>query len=132
MVIMWLLGDLFKTTYNIIYKSPMQMIIGGIIQNCEDLVLSSQVIMYSGNSSLGTILRKKYNYLNLDDNEKDDDNTINRKIDFDLENNSKDHMGILKINKNENNKKISLSNKKDDFEIDEEDDLNIETDIGKK
>ena len=38
MVFMWFIGDLFKTTYNILYKSPMQMIIGGIIMNCEDII----------------------------------------------------------------------------------------------
>ena len=39
MVLMWFVGDLFKTTYNLMYKSPMQMIIGGIIMNCEDIIL---------------------------------------------------------------------------------------------
>ena len=39
MVLMWFVGDLFKTTYNPMYKSPMQMIIGGIIMNCEDIIL---------------------------------------------------------------------------------------------
>lgn len=132
MVISWLLGDLFKTTYNIIYRSPMQMILGGILQNCEDLVLSSQVIMYSRDNPLSIYFKKRYNYLNLDSNDKDDRAIYDGKIDFDLESNSKDHMGILKVSKNDNNKKIFMTNKKDDLDMDEEDELNIETDIGKK
>ena len=129
MVIMWLLGDLFKTTYNIIYKSPFQMVFGGLIQNCEDLILSSQVIMYGDVGPLSKLLRKQYKYLSTDDNEKigEDKSLMNDKIDFDTENNSKDHMGELKIKKNSNHNKLSLSNKKDEFE--DEDDINIDTNI---
>lgn len=129
MVIMWLLGDLFKTTYNIIYKSPFQMVFGGLIQNCEDLVLSSQVIMYGDVGPLSKLLRKQYKYLSTDDNERmgEDKSLMNDKIDFDTENNSKDHMGELKIKKNVNKNKLSLSNKNDEFE--DEDDINIDTNI---
>ena len=132
MVIMWLLGDLFKTSYNIVYRSPMQMILGGILQNCEDLVLSSQVIIYSKDNPLSNYFRKRYSYLNLESNDKEDNAIIDRKIDFDLENNTRDHMGVLKVNKNDNHKKLFISNKKDNVEMDDDDDLNIETDIGKK
>ena len=129
MVIMWLLGDLFKSTYNIIYKSPFQMILGGLIQNCEDLILSSQVIIYGDMGSLSKMFKKQYKYLSVDDNEKktEDNSFVNDKIDFDIEHNSRDHMGELKINKNENNSKLSLSNIKDEFE--DEDDINIDTNI---
>ena len=128
MVLMWLLGDLFKTTYNIIYKSPMQMIIGGIIQNCEDLVLSSQVIIYGESSFLSKVFRKHYKYMSLSDSDKvgDSKNLINEKIDFDIESNSRDQMGTLKINKDEPNTKLTLSN-----EVEFEEDINIDTNIGK-
>ena len=70
MVLMWFLGDLFKTTYNIIYKSPMQMILGGIIQNCEDVVLSSQVIIYGDVGPLSALFKKKLKYISLDTEDK--------------------------------------------------------------
>ena len=134
MVLMWFVGDLFKTTYNIIYKSPMQMILGGIIQNCEDIVLSSQVVIYGNVGPLSDIFRKRLKYINLESDDKfiESKSLMSDKIDFDIESNSRDQMGVLKINKNDSNNKISLSNKKDDFENnDEEEDINIETDIGK-
>ena len=82
MVLMWFLGDLFKTTYNLMYKSPMQMIIGGIIMNCEDIVLSSQVLIYGENSILNKIFKKKNKYVNLEDVKKTNESN---KIDFDTE-----------------------------------------------
>ena len=82
MVLMWFLGDLYKTTYNLIYKSPMQMIIGGIIMNCEDIVLSSQVLIYGENSILNKIFKKKNKYVNLEDVRKTSESN---KIDFDTE-----------------------------------------------
>ena len=79
------------------------MILGGIIQNCEDLILSTQIIIY-GNGEFGPlkkIIKNKYNYMNLNDNEKNGENKsqFNNKIDFDIENNSRDNMGTLKISK---------------------------------
>ena len=81
MVLMWFVGDLFKTTYNIIYKSPIQMVIGGIIMNCEDIILSSQVIIYGDNIFFN---KKRPKYVNLD--EVKNNNDLNR-IDFDTETN---------------------------------------------
>ena len=83
MVFMWFVGDIFKTTYNFIYKSPIQMIIGGIIMNCEDVILSSQVLIYGDNNILNIICRRKPKYVNLDDVRSNDSN----KLDFDTENN---------------------------------------------
>ena len=82
MVFMWFLGDLFKTTYNIMYKSPKQMIIGGIIMNCEDIVLSSQVIIYSEDGIFSKIFKRRYKYVNLEDAKKSSETN---KIDFDTE-----------------------------------------------
>lgn len=134
MVLMWFIGDLVKTTYNFIYKSPIQMIVGGIIQNCEDIILSSQVIIYGDNGFLSKAFRKHYKYFNLNDNENkigDNRGLMNDKIDFDIENNSKDRMGTLKTSKDESRTKLSMSNKGEiDFE-DEDEDINIDTNIGK-
>ena len=81
MVLMWFIGDLFKTTYNFIYKSPTQMVIGGLIMNCEDIILSSQVIIYGDNIFFN---KKRPKYVNLD--EVKNNNDLNR-IDFDTETN---------------------------------------------
>ena len=83
MVLMWFIGDLFKTAYNFIYKSPNQMIIGGIIMNCEDIILSTQVMIYDDNSFLNRIFRKQ-KYVNLDEVKNSDESN---KIDFDTEKN---------------------------------------------
>ena len=125
MVIMWLLGDLFKTIYNIIYHSPKQMILGGIIQNCEDIILSTQVIIYGDFGPIKKMIRNKYKYMNLNDKEKNGE--INNKIDFDIENNTRDNMGTLKISKDIPSSKVSISTKKDEFE--DEEDINIDTNI---
>ena len=86
MVLMWLLGDMFKTWYNFVYKSPWQMIIGGIIMNCEDIVLNTQVIIYSEDNFIGKIIfRKKLRYVNLDD---DRGTNSSNKIDFDGDKNN--------------------------------------------
>ena len=86
MVFMWFIGDLFKTGYNLFYKSPLQMIIGGIVMNCEDIILSSQVLIYSENSFLAKfIFRKKQRYVTL---EEDKNITTSNKIDFEGEKNS--------------------------------------------
>ena len=43
------------------------MIIGGIIMNCEDIILSSKVMIYGENNILNIIFRKKQKYVNLDE-----------------------------------------------------------------
>ena len=67
MVLMWFIGDIYKTAYNFIYKSPIQIIIGGIIMNCKDIILSSQVMIYGENNILNIIFRRKQKYVNLDE-----------------------------------------------------------------
>ena len=126
MVLMWFIGDLFKTVYNIVNKSPIQMIIGGLIQNCEDIILSTQVLFYSEDGCVAKILKKKFknygidNYHDIDAHNKR--KRDNDKIDFEMDGFSRDKMGELKIN----------NNKKDNDMITVEDDeININTDIGK-
>ena len=85
MVLMWLIGDLFKTTYNILYKSPMQMIVGGIIMNFEDVILNTQVIIYDENNFFYKIFPKKLKYVNLDDEKSIEESN---KIDFDTDKSS--------------------------------------------
>ena len=112
MVLMWFIGDLFKSTYNVINNSPKQMIIGGLIQNCEDI-----------------IFKKRFKYFSLSSNEDVNENKgiMNDKIEYDLELNNRDKMGELKIKSRINNNSY---NKRNEFET-EDDDINIDTDIGK-
>ena len=129
MVLMWFIGDLFKTVYNITNNSPLQMILGGILQNCEDVVLSSQVIIYGGCGGGLKLFGKNNKYVNLNVNEDfgETKGIVNDKIDFDLEEgNHKDRMGTLKIKNSKDNN--NNNNKHDEIE---DDDINIDTDIGK-
>lgn len=80
MVFMWFVGDLFKTTYNLMYKSPMQMIIGGIIMNCEDIILSSQFLVYDENYFVNKIFQRRTKYVNLDEVKSSEESN---KLDFD-------------------------------------------------
>ena len=67
MVFFWFIGDLFKSIYNIVNKSPKQMIIGTLIQNCEDIILSSQVIIYG---EIGArIFKNRFKYFSLSSSE---------------------------------------------------------------
>ena len=58
----------------------MQMFIGGIIMNCEDIILSAQVLLYNENSFLNKLLKRSYKYVNLDDVKNSEESN---KIDFD-------------------------------------------------
>ena len=58
----------------------MQMFIGGIIMNCEDIILSAQVLLYNENSFLNKLLKRRYKYVNLDDVKNSEESN---KIDFD-------------------------------------------------
>ena len=86
MIIMWLIGDLIKTGYNLIYKCPKIIVVGGIIQNCEDIILSLQIILYD--DSLKTIFRRKNKYNNFSTDNEKVNNQENSKIDFEMENKS--------------------------------------------
>ena len=105
MVLLWFIGDLFKSIYNIINKSPIQMILGGLIQNCEDIILSSQVLIY-GDTGI-RLFKKRFKYFSLSNDEDISENKgiANDKIEYDLEENNRDKMGELKINSLEKNKK---------------------------
>ena len=129
MVLMWFIGDLFKSTYNIANNSPIQMIIGGLIQNCEDVILSSQLIIYGENGIAKRLFKNRFKYFSLSNNEDVNYNKgiMNDKIEYDLEENNRDKMGELKIKSRINN---NSSSKRNEFET-EDDDINIDTDIGK-
>ena len=127
MVLMWFIGDLFRSVYNIVNKSPIQMTIGCLIQNCEDIILSTQVIFYSEDGCVAKILKKKLknygidNYFDIDAHDKRKRND-NDKIDFELDGFSRNKMGELTINNNKKyNNMITV----------EDDEINIDTDIGK-
>ncbi len=66
MVLMWLGGDMFKTMYNIIYRSPFQMIFGGFVQVSFDIILNTQVILYGENNILKKKLLSKMGKFNTD------------------------------------------------------------------
>lgn len=84
MVFMWFAGDLFKTSYNFIYHSPLQIIIGGIIMNLEDIILSSQVIYFDENNYINKLFQGRPKYVNLDEVRLSESN----RIDFDTDKNS--------------------------------------------
>lgn len=50
MIICWFLGDSFRICYNIIYNSPIQLIIGISIQILFDLILGIQLFVYRKNN----------------------------------------------------------------------------------
>ena len=132
MVLLWFIGDLFKSIYNIINKSPIQMILGGLIQNCEDIILSSQVLIY-GDTGI-RLFKKRFKYFSLNNDEDISENKgiANDKIEYDLEENNRDKMGELKINSKGKYQKISNNNNNQKTELEIEDDvINIDTDIGK-
>ena len=132
MVLLWFIGDLFKSIYNIINKSPIQMILGGLIQNCEDIILSSQVLIY-GDTGI-RLFKKRFKYFSLSNDEDISENKgiANDKIEYDLEENNRDKMGELKINSKGKYQKISNNNYNQKTELEIEDDvINIDTDIGK-
>ena len=126
MVLMWFIGDLFKTVYNLVNKSPIQMIIGGLIQNCEDIILSTQVICYNEDGIVAKIMKKKFKSFGIDNYHDIDTHNkikrINDKIDFELDGYNRDKMGELKINNNK---------KENDMITVEDDEINLNTDIGK-
>ena len=84
MVLMWLFGDIFKTIINLTNNSSIQIIIGGIIINFEDIILTSQVIIYDENSFINRICKGRPRYINLDDVKYNNDSN---KLDFDTEKN---------------------------------------------
>ena len=84
MVFMWLIRGLFKTVYNVIYKSPMKTIYRGIFQNLEDIILCIQVYKYD--DSLKEFFTNKNKYLDLNDDKII--NSMNNRIDFEIENNT--------------------------------------------
>ena len=81
---MWLIRGLFKTVYNVIYKSPMKTIYRGIFQNLEDIILCIQVYKYD--DSLKEFFTNKNKYLDLNDDKII--NSMNNRIDFEIENNT--------------------------------------------
>ena len=92
MVLMWLLGDIFKTGYYIYTLSPMQFIVFGCFQVMLDIILTSQVFYY--NSKEGKTEKIKKNKgeefkKNEEDmrlmNEGDDNDGINEEVGINLD-----------------------------------------------
>ena len=57
MVLMWTCGDVFKTTYFYVRKTPPQFVICGLLQVMVDIAILTQVWIYYEN----TAKRKKSN-----------------------------------------------------------------------
>ena len=137
MVFIWIAGDTSRTGYNLIYHAPIQMIIGGLLQNLEDFILTIQVIIYGECGILTKILRKNYKYIKLYNNENENENfndkdedikgIIGENIDLNTNDSSKDNIEMLKNYKDNNNinyEKISIvKNESDD------DNINFDTNI---
>jgi uncharacterized protein with PQ loop repeat len=48
MVLLWTVGDLFKTGYFVVNQAPLQFLVCGILQVAVDLFITGQVILYKG------------------------------------------------------------------------------------
>ena len=53
MVLLWAAGDLFKTSYFIVKKVPLQFIVCGVIQVTVDVLILIQVSIYSRRRTQG-------------------------------------------------------------------------------
>lgn len=51
MVLMWTVGDIFKTTYFILREAPAQFWLCGSLQVLIDITILGQVHFYKGNSA---------------------------------------------------------------------------------
>ena len=52
MVLMWTSGDVFKTVYFFLRSSPTQFLICGMLQITLDLLVLSQVYMYTNDKTI--------------------------------------------------------------------------------
>jgi len=46
MVLMWLIGDVYKTSYFVVRNAPIQFLVCGVVQVCLDLLILYQVYLY--------------------------------------------------------------------------------------
>lgn len=86
MVLLWLLGDTFKTFYYIFSSSPKQLIVCGFLQVSLDVTLTFQLYVYNKKqASLNTtpmknieetlsLIKNKDNHNNVDENDEEDIN----------------------------------------------------------
>ena len=47
MVLLWVFGNILKIIYNIIYNSPIQLILGCVVQLCFNIIMSFQIYYYA-------------------------------------------------------------------------------------
>ena len=47
MVLLWVFGNILKIIYNVIYKSPIQLILGCVIQLCFNIIMTFQIYYYA-------------------------------------------------------------------------------------
>jgi len=86
MISMWIIGDSFKLGYNIVYKSPFQIIGGSVFQLLGDIFLLTQVIRYNENCVSFSFFKKKYESLTTEENEeKNSKISLGNSVDKDIE-----------------------------------------------
>lgn len=47
MILLWVLGNILKIVYTVVYKSPIQLILGCFVQLCFNVIMSFQIYYYS-------------------------------------------------------------------------------------
>ena len=70
MIFCWFLGDSFRLYYNINYKSPLQIILGILVQVILDIVVCIQICIYRD--------KKNITIVNVNANKKENINEINK------------------------------------------------------
>ena len=73
MVFLWLNGNIIKIYYNIINKSPMQLIIGSCVQAIFNFILINQIFYYYFKNNKDFLKKRKINF----DEEKGENKKVN-------------------------------------------------------
>ena len=135
MIVLWLIGDTAKMIYNIIYKTPIQMIISGIVQVLFDLIVILQIYVYKDPHKIFGTNHKKY-VKNFDNVGKDSksfntsgNGSIGKNVIFTGEKENHDKIEVL--DKSEDNKEgiqqnniVNVNEKKSEIKNEENNDVN--------
>ena len=73
MVLMWTCGDVFKTTYFYVRKTPPQFVICGLLQVMVDIAILTQVWIYYENTAKRKKTQMSMHFWQQDDDDEDDD-----------------------------------------------------------
>ena len=112
MIILWLIGDTSKMIYNIIYKTPIQMIISGAVQVILDIFVIIQVYIYKGPNQIFGVNNINKFMKNLDKSDTDKSNqVINNKGNISVGDN------VALSHEKENQDKIEVLDKSEDNKV---------------